>query len=366
MKSAGKGFWFGSGMALALAAGVSAAPIRVVIFNTCGPSSFVHPIAQQTPLLKTMFKDPAAANLQFPLIPSEGFTVDSVGVATNGTTADGHNLILALPTHDVVICANNTDFSKLFTTTDQLAFQAWIAKKGHGVVAFHGASDDNGIWLWKMSFFGAKFNGHSSGKASVLADSTPKNVSDPDFQMINAGLTKLTTVDDEWYSFQANPRDLPGLHVLSTLDEGTYTVGNKMGDHPISWFRAPPDSGRFYYTGAGHDWKYFKDTYWLRRQVYNAVLWASGYVPPVIAVEAKPVAGQSDFSSQGTRSSLTIRINRDGKHTVQVRGLDGRGVAMEKGVGMREYTFGNLEPNSVYAVLVTANGKTSRSLVKLR
>src|SRR5882724_6064256 len=110
-------FWLGTSVVAMLATGLAAASIRVVIFNTCGPSSFVHPIAQQTPLIKKMLLNPAAANLQNPVIPSEGITVDSVGTAAHGGTEDGHNLILALPTHDVVICANNTDFSKLFTTT---------------------------------------------------------------------------------------------------------------------------------------------------------------------------------------------------------------------------------------------------------
>jgi hypothetical protein len=115
------------------------------------------------------------ANLQNPVIPKDGFTVDSVGVATtNGNTNDGHALVQALAAHDVVIIAKNTRFTQLLTTADQKIFQEWAVAKGHGVVAFHGATDDaNTTWPWKIAYFGGKFTEHSYSKATVLMDTTP-------------------------------------------------------------------------------------------------------------------------------------------------------------------------------------------------
>lgn len=350
----------------------SANPVRVVIFSTC--AGYIHPISQQVPLIKKMLLDPAAANLQNPVIPTEGFTVDSIGSATvNGTTSDGHALILALPTHDVVVCANNTRFTQLFTTTDQKAFMDWAQAKGHGVVAYHGATDDpNTTWPEKITFFGGKFTSHSTGKAGVLADTTPSNATNPDFLALNAGLEKSYTITDEWYSYQSQPRTLPGIQILSTLNEATYAPTDKMGDHPISWYRAPVGGGRMYYTGAGHDWTYFRDTYWLRRQIYNGILWASGYTAASRVIEAGPMPGSFPGSnpierlSQGSGSGLTVTIDRDGSHVVEICGLDGKQAALRRGRGKQAYTFANLKSNSVYAVLVSTSSGKTRQLIKIQ
>ncbi|MDB5105982.1 MAG: hypothetical protein JWP91_3671 [Fibrobacteres bacterium] len=355
------------GSALALSVAASAAPIRVLMFNPCGPGGYIHPISQQTPLIKKMLLNPAAANLQNPVIPPDGFTVDSLGSATqNGTTTDGHNLIVALATHDVVVCVNNTAFTGLFTPTDQKAFLAWAAEKGHGVVAFHGATDDNGNWPEKITYFGGKFTTHTTAPVMVLADSTPANVADKNFQALSLGIPKSLTVTDEWYSYQSAPRAIPGIKVLSTLNEATYNPDSKMGDHPISWFRAPENGGRLYYTGAGHDWQYFRDTYWLRRQMYNGILWASGWSPSSTAKFIDPKPGALNSSSQVSGSSLLVNVDRAGAHAVEIRGLDGKRVAMEKGAGKRSYTFTNLKPNSVYALLVSTPREKTRQLIKTR
>jgi type 1 glutamine amidotransferase len=357
------------GLPLALSLSASAAPIRVLMFNPCGPGGFIHPISQITPQVKKMLLNPAAANLQNPVIPTDGFTVDSLGSSTqNGTTTDGHNLILALPTHDVVVCVNNTAFTGLFSTTDQKAFLDWAQAKGHGVVAFHGATDDNGNWPEKITYFGGKFTTHTTAPVALLADSTPANSTDPNFQAINAGLAKSYTITDEWYSYQSQPRALPGIHILSTLNEATYTPDSKMGDHPISWYRAPDNGGRLYYTGAGHDWVYFRDTYWLRRQLYNGILWASGWSPASSTkfIDKKPGQASQNNLSQVAGSSLLVSVDREGSHVVEIRGLDGKRAGMERGFGKKSYTFANLKPNSVYAVIVSTSREKTRQLIKTR
>jgi type 1 glutamine amidotransferase len=363
-----------AGAALALSLSAAAAPVRVLIFNPCGPGGYIHPISQITPQIKKMLLNPAGANLQNPLIPPDGFTVDSLGSATqNGTTTDGHNLILALPKTDVIICNNNTSFTGLFTPTDQKAFLEWAQAKGtgaipgHGVVAFHGATDDNGNWPEKITFFGGKFTNHTTAPAGVLADSTPSTVADPHFQALSAGIAKSITVTDEWYSYQSAPRSIPGIKILSTLNEATYSPASRMGDHPISWYRAPENGGRMYYTGAGHDWVYFRDTYWLRRQLYNGILWASGWSPISTAkfIDTKAPGARNNLSQiQGT--SLVVAVDREGAHTVEIRGLDGKRVAMERGTGKLSHTFANLKPNAVYAVVVNTPREKSRQLIKTR
>lgn len=337
------------------------------MFNPCGPGGYIHPISQQTPLIKKMLLNPAAANLQNPVIPPEGFTVDSLGPATqNGTTTDGHNLILALPTHDVVVCVNNTAFTGMFSVTDQKAFLAWAAEKGHGVVAFHGATDDNGNWPEKITYFGGKFTTHTTAPVGVLADSTPSNATDVNFQAINAGLAKSYTITDEWYSYQSAPRAIPGIHVLTTLNEATYSPDSKMGDHPISWYRASDGGGRLYYTGAGHDWVYFRDTYWLRRQMYNGILWASGWTAGSSVSETKKNPQFDAGNAQVSGTSLTVSVFRDGPNTVEIHSLDGKCMAIKHGRGAQSYTISGLKSNTVYAVLTITKGEKNRQLITTR
>jgi type 1 glutamine amidotransferase len=358
-----------SGMAMLAAASVSgAAPVRVVIFNTC--AGYIHSISQQTPIIKKMLLDPAGSNLQNPVIPRDGFTVDSLGSATvAGTTADGHALVQALAQnkYDVVVCLNNTRFTQLFTTTDQKAFMDWAQAKGHGVVAIHGATDDpNTTWPEKITFFGGKFTTHRTEAAAVLADTTPSNATNPHFKALNAGLAKSYTIKDEWYSFQSQPRNLPGIQILSTLNEATFAPTDKMGDHPISWYRAPAGGGRMYYTGAGHDWIFFRDTYWLRRQVYNGILWASGYEDGVkIDHQAPSHPTQADIYSEAS-ASLTVEIARDGAHAIEIRQLDGKRVAFQKGNGRVQHSFTGLRRETVYAVSVSMPEGRSSRLVRTR
>jgi type 1 glutamine amidotransferase len=338
-------------LGLFLCAGLStvpatATPVRVIIFNTCGPGGYIFPIAQQTPLLKQMLLNPAGADLQMPIIPADGFTVDSLGSAThNGDTSDGHSLIQALATHDVVVCINNSNFSGLFNSKDRIAFLTWAKQKGHGVVATHGALMDNGSWLEKDQYFGGVFTEWTSGTAQVLEDTTPGNSKDPDFLALNAGLEKTNLVADIWMSFATGSRTLlvgdtwvsyllqtralPGIHVLATLNEASYHPSDRMGDHPIAWYRAPADSGRFFYTAAGHNWIPYRDSYWLRRQLYNGILWASGRTG-AIPVSLKPDARMgSDANPENvsrgiSRSRFTVFIYRDGSRLLEAVGLDGK------------------------------------------
>ena len=55
--------------------------------------------------------------------------------------------------------------------------------------------------------------------------------------------------NDEWYSFQTNPRG--SVHVLATLDETTYSGGTMGFDHPIAWSHNYA-GGRAWYTAMGH------------------------------------------------------------------------------------------------------------------
>jgi type 1 glutamine amidotransferase len=54
---------------------------------------------------------------------------------------------------------------------------------------------------------------------------------------------------DEWYNFRTNPR--PGVHVLLTCDETSYTGGTMGADHPLAWCHTTY-GGPSFYTALGH------------------------------------------------------------------------------------------------------------------
>jgi Trehalose utilisation len=173
------------------------------------------------------------------------------------------------------------------------------------------------------------------------------------------------SVTDEWYSYQGQPRTQPGLRILSTLNEATYNPSAKMGDHPISWYRAPLDSSRYYYTGAGHDWTFFRDTYWLRRQAYNGVVWAAGYTAPVNLSLRRAAASDAASISNISGSAPTVAVDREGPHTVVLTRLDGRIAARAAGTGRQAHTFANLESGAVYAVIVQMPQERTRKLINI-
>jgi type 1 glutamine amidotransferase len=336
---------------------VSAAPIRVVIYTNCGDVGYVHAaVSSGTARLKTLLLNPAAGNLKDAIIPKDGFTVDVVGPAAggNGTTVDGHALITALPDHDVLILNSNTAIGNLFTTADKATLLAWISK--HGVVGMHGAADSHKVWPAWDSLTGGLFTTHDVAIGTIYADTLPADVADEGYKEISKGLDKSYSFNEEWYSYQSNPRIQTGVHVVTTLDEKTYTPSSRMGDHPFSWYRISPAGGRFFYTGAGHMQELFVDNYWFRRQVYNAIVWAAG--PATVSIKTGAIGSDGSEAGNGSTrisgSSISVSFSKEGPHAVEITALDGKRVAWERGQGVRTHTFTGLKSNSVYAVVTWA------------
>jgi cytochrome c len=122
----------------------------------------------------------------------------------------------------------------------QAAFERYI-RAGGGYLGVHSATDTEYDWPWYGGLIGTYFADHPPGtyRAAVHPEG-PSQLLLPE--------TWLRT--DEWYNFRSNPRLLPDVHVVATLDEGTYP-GGTMGDHPIAWFHEY-DGGRAWYTAGGH------------------------------------------------------------------------------------------------------------------
>jgi len=152
---------------------------------------------------------------------------------------------------DVVFGNNITGDN--WTAGQKAAFARWI-EAGGGFVGVHGAAGTRyRYWDWYTDVLlgGGRFIGHPMFPQFQEARVVVEDRAHP----IMAGFGADFRHEDEWYTFEASPRDA-GSHVLATLDESTYTpeaFGDdlRMGDHPIIWV-ACPGRGRSFYSALGH------------------------------------------------------------------------------------------------------------------
>jgi len=158
------------------------------------------------------------------------------------------------------------------------ALKSWILAGG-GFVGIHAATDDSHHgWEWyQRELVGARFIGHTMGPQFQEA---AIKVEQPEHQTMQ-GLAASWRHNEEWYSFDASVRGQPGVEVLATVDEATYTPRLKflwndrdlaMGDHPIIWTRQAGE-GRAFLTVLGHSAAAYQSPQY-QRILEGAVEWA--------------------------------------------------------------------------------------------
>ncbi|HEV8119082.1 MAG TPA: ThuA domain-containing protein, partial [Thermoanaerobaculia bacterium] len=168
-----------------------------------------------------------------------GFRHDSIpdGIAAIRRLGNEHGFAVDA-TEDASVFADDTlaPYSAvvfLMTTGDvlddsqQAAFERFLAK-GKGFAGVHSAADTEYDWPWYGGLVGAYFKSHPAIQPATIAIADSAHAS-------TRMLPALWTRTDEWYNFQASPRER--VHVLAALDEKTYSGGEMGGDHPISWCR---------------------------------------------------------------------------------------------------------------------------------
>jgi type 1 glutamine amidotransferase len=367
-----------------LALSTAAAPIRVGIFVGTAPDRYWH-TANHTAsnAIASILADPAAAKLGAGLaIPAQGFSFDQFGVK-NALQCNGYGcgptaeqkaaFIRAFDTIDVMIYINTTEIGKQFISTPDRD-RILTFSRTRGLVSIHYTSESVGSWPAWDSLHGAIFDNHptSDRQAKVRLDSTQGFHADDTWWALNNGLND-TTFLEEWLSFTTNGdviRSVPGLKVLLNMDESTYLGGlsgaRAMGDHPISWYRMLPEGGRFFYTAIGHRANLYQggsQPRFLRRQIYNAIVWAAGYNADGTSVRAPLRSGRfadhAHLSLSG--GTLTVSLLHTGAHTVEINSLDGRRVTSRRGSGRASYVLEELRRGTVYIVAVTTpTGRLTR------
>lgn len=156
------------------------------------------------------------------------------------------------------------------------ALRAWI-EGGGGFLGLHSATDNSHAgWPWyQLALVGAKFTNHTMGPQ--LQEALAKR------EASDAGLPEQWRHTEEWYSFDRSVRGQPGVKVLATVDESTYSPRFRMlwmdqdlamGDHPIVWTRQT-GAGRAFFSVLGHSGETYRLD-WHRQMLERAVEWAGG------------------------------------------------------------------------------------------
>jgi uncharacterized protein len=162
------------------------------------------------------------------------------------------------------------------TQVEKDAFQRYI-QRGGGFVGIHAAADSGYNWPWYGQLVGAYFKSHPAQQPALIKVEDPNH---PSTQGLPAQFTRF----DEWYDYQTNPRS--SVHVLTTLDESTYSGGTMGADHPNTWCHNF-DGGRSWYTGLGHTTESFSEANFLRL-LLGGIQTAAGAVAANCAVTAPP------------------------------------------------------------------------------
>lgn len=149
----------------------------------------------------------------------------------------------------------NNASGDVLTTEQRDAFRQWV-ERGGSYLGVHGAGGDPVVsqghtsladWKWYVdTLVGAQFVVHSSIMPGDIHIEDPKSP-------ITKNLPAVWHRAEEWYAFEKSPRATPGIQVLATVDEKSYTPGRAtMGaDHPLVWWHCV-GQGHAVYSALGH------------------------------------------------------------------------------------------------------------------
>ncbi|MFE2597595.1 ThuA domain-containing protein [Streptomyces sp. NPDC059396] len=228
-----------------------------------------------TPAVTAQAADPAYKVLVFS--KTAGFRHDSIPAGTQAIRdlgAANNFTVTATEDSAAFTTANLAQFKTvvfLSTTGDvlndsqQSALQSYL-DGGGGYVGVHAAADTEYGWPQYEGIVGAWFKSHPAIQQATLKTE----------DRTHAATSHLGTTwsrSDEWYNYRTNPR--ANVHVLQSLDEGSYSGGEMSGDHPITWCH-PQGNGRSFYTGLGHTTESYADPAF-RSLLLGGIRYAAGF-----------------------------------------------------------------------------------------
>ncbi|MFI6025394.1 ThuA domain-containing protein [Amycolatopsis magusensis] len=241
-------FWRAAVAALAVVAfspappaGAADAPYDVLVFSKT--TGFRH---DSIPAGQQLIRDLGAAN---------SFTVTTTEDSARFTTGN-------LAQYETVVFLNTT--GDVLNSGQQSAFESYI-RGGGGYVGIHAAADTEYDWPFYGELAGTYFASHPAvQQATVRVENRAHQATQ------HLGPAWVRT--DEWYDFRSTVR--PTARVLATLDESTYSGGKMGADHPHTWCKTV-QSGRSFYTGAGHTQSSYAEA-GFRSLVLGGIRYAAG------------------------------------------------------------------------------------------
>ena len=212
---------------------------------------------------------------------ANGFAVDTTEDAARITEA-------SLKQYAAVVFLSPT--GNVLDRASELDLQRFI-EAGGGYVGIHAASDAEYDWRWYGRLVGGYFTSHPAQQEATLhvVDGTHGST---------AHLPKEWKRKDEWYNFKSLA---PDLHVLLTIDEGTYTGGTNGATHPMAWYH-DFDGGRAWYTELGHTVESYSDSLFIKH-VLGGIQYAIGARRPLDY--SKVVTARKPADSLFTKTQLT-------------------------------------------------------------
>ena len=155
-----------------------------------------------------------------------------------------------LKKYSAIVFLNTT--GNLLNNYQEADFERYI-QAGGGYVGVHAATDAEYDWGWYGRLVGAWFNGHPAQQEATI---NVVDAGDPSTRH----LPHLWKRKDEWYNFKKLNKD---VHILLTIDEGSYQGGTNGTVHPMAWFHSY-DGGRAWYTELGHTDESYSDPAYLQ------------------------------------------------------------------------------------------------------
>ena len=159
----------------------------------------------------------------------------------------------------------------------QAAFQAYVDEGRGGWVGLHHASllgefDGYPMWTWFSEFLGGiRYQDY----IAELSDGTV-TVESTDHPIFKGVPKSFVIPDDEWYTYDRDPRLSPDVLVLATVDEDSYTVdtSKKMGDHPVIWTNTSKGARNVYFQFGHSPRLEGEETF--KTLLINAIHWVAG------------------------------------------------------------------------------------------
>jgi type 1 glutamine amidotransferase len=254
-----------------------------------------------------------------------GFAVD---VAADATVMTKENLAK----YQTVVFDNiPSETSDALPQASQRAALLEYMKTG-GFVGNHATSEAS-RWTEFVALLGAKMANHTNENTMATATENvdPAAANHPVVTGMAGAPAKFelaakVVLADEWYTFTTNPRSLPGVKILYTLDEKTFTPAGSMGaDHPITWVRDMTGGGRLFYTGSGHHAPFLAQPF-IRSMLLNAIFWTAKQDVNTAARSwtIAPIRGDGRVRLHAEADGPLSLLVKTGRGGLELRALDGR------------------------------------------